>query len=159
EAAITFTPADNGTYTATFTVTDDDGDSSSDVAVVTVANVAPTVEITAAPTSGAEGAPVSVGSKATDPAGAAGPPTYKSAVTRGGTPFVLPPGTPTGGATFTFTPTDQGDYAVTLTVTDGDGGSATTSVAFAVANVAPAPVIDSVSTPRQEGTAITATGS
>src|SRR4029079_11237731 len=42
-SSFSFTPVDNGTYTATFTATDKDGDVGSSIAVVTVNNVAPTV--------------------------------------------------------------------------------------------------------------------
>src|SRR5207244_12785780 len=41
-AGFSFTAADNGTYTVTYTVTDDDGGAGSDVMVVTANNVAPT---------------------------------------------------------------------------------------------------------------------
>src|SRR5439155_11141757 len=40
--SFSFTPNDDGTYTATFTVTDDDGGVGSSSVVVTVNNVAPT---------------------------------------------------------------------------------------------------------------------
>jgi Ca2+-binding RTX toxin-like protein/6-phosphogluconolactonase (cycloisomerase 2 family) len=40
-----FTPADNGIYTATFTVTDNDGGVGTDAVVIRVANVAPSLEI------------------------------------------------------------------------------------------------------------------
>lgn len=42
-SSYSFTPGDNGTYTVTYKVTDDDGGVHSDVAVITVNNVAPTL--------------------------------------------------------------------------------------------------------------------
>ena len=44
----TFTPPDDGVYTVRFTATDDDGASATDTALVTVANVAPTITLTGA---------------------------------------------------------------------------------------------------------------
>ena len=53
-----FTPNDNGVYTVTVTVTDDDGGADSDTASATIANVAPTVTVSAQ-VAGNEGALVS----------------------------------------------------------------------------------------------------
>src|SRR5262249_10290606 len=60
---------DDGTYTATLTVTDALGRSSSDTAVITVSNVAPTPAISGPPT-GAVGAALSFAASATDPSAA-----------------------------------------------------------------------------------------
>ena len=43
-ANFSFVPYDNGVYTATYTVTDDDGGSSADTVVITVTNVAPVIQ-------------------------------------------------------------------------------------------------------------------
>ena len=47
---------------------------------------------------------------------------------------VIPAGT---GASFSFTPTDNGTYTVTLDVVDGDGNSGTTTEVITATNVAP----------------------
>lgn len=58
-AQVTFVPADDGVYTATFTALDDDGGVSSDSALVTASNVAPTAAF-AGPESVAEGGSATV---------------------------------------------------------------------------------------------------
>ncbi len=136
-----FTPQDNGTYTVTFTVTDDDGGSSSDTLVVTVNNVAPTVN---------------AGPDAT------GPERSYFSVTGGNTlngfGSFSDPGTDTWTATvdygdgsgvqsldlyadqtffLTHPYADQGVYTVTVTVTDNDGGTHSDTLQVTVTNVAP----------------------
>src|SRR5205823_424785 len=54
-----FTPVDNGTYTASFTVTDSNGGATSSTAVVTALNVAPTASAGPAQTVN-EGSPVTL---------------------------------------------------------------------------------------------------
>jgi uncharacterized delta-60 repeat protein len=126
-----FTPADDGVYTVQFTVTDDGNQSSSDTAVLTVTNVAPTAAVSGAATV-AEGTAVTFNSTVTDP----------------GTADVLarqwsiryPDGrTVDGGGlpSLAFTPPDNGTYTITLVVSDGDGGTATATATLAVTNVAP----------------------
>src|SRR5207244_540189 len=64
-----FTPNDNGTYTATFTVTDKDGGVGSSSVLVTVNNVAPTANAGAAQTVN-EGDTVNLAGTFTDPGSA-----------------------------------------------------------------------------------------
>src|SRR5207253_5449231 len=67
--SFSFTPNDNGTYTATFTVTDDDGGVGSSSVVVTVNNVAPTANAGAAQTVN-EGTAVNLAGTFTEPGSA-----------------------------------------------------------------------------------------
>jgi Ca2+-binding RTX toxin-like protein len=85
--------------------------------------------IDSVPLTGPEGAAVALTST-TD----ATTPTYLWMVVKdgGSTPFAS--GT---NATFSFTPDDNGSYAVTLTVTDGDATTATDSKTFIISNVPP----------------------
>ncbi len=55
---------------------------------------------------------------------------------------------------FSFTPADNGVYEVVLSVSDEDGGSGQVSQTVTIGNEAPTPSIDSVSSPRIEGTRI-----
>ncbi|WP_406696632.1 YDG domain-containing protein [Singulisphaera sp. Ch08] len=137
--AFHWTPTDDGIYEIVITVDDNGTPSLSDTKSfrITVANVSPSVSITGAPASVGEGTVVILGSVASDLAGAADPLTYAWSVTRNASPFALPVGTVTAAADFSFTPTDDGSYLVTLTVGDGDGGSATATKSITVNNVAP----------------------
>jgi parallel beta-helix repeat protein len=133
----TFTPGDDGNYTATFKVTDvDDGTFSTAAATITVNDVAPTVQALPAQTDN-EGTPVSFTGSYTDP-GTVDSQTFDWHVvaTNG---QVIPDGIETN---FSFTPSDNGTYTVTFTVRDADGvlaGSAATTVT--VNNVAPTAVL------------------
>ena len=89
----------------------------------------------APPASSPEGTPITVTGNFTDP-GSSDTWTYDWAITDNGVPYTGPAGHPefvgathvTGGTTynptFTFTPDDNGTYAVTLKVTDNGGLSA-----------------------------------
>jgi PKD repeat protein len=59
---------------------------------------------------------------------------YAWSVTNYGLPVTLPPGTPTNLPTFSFTPTDDGSYDVTLSV---NGGAATDTKTVYVGNLPP----------------------
>ena len=138
DAAFGFTPDDNGTYVVTLTATDKDGGVSAPAtATTTVDNVAPTAAITRAPASGhsPEGTAITLGSSVTDPGSAdtAAGFTYAWSVTKNGAAFSS--GT---AASFSFTPDDNGTYAVTLTATDKDGAASQQAGAtIVVDNVAP----------------------
>ena len=115
-------------------VEDKDGGYTDYTTTIAVLNVPPTPAILGAPATSPEGTPIPLSATATDPSPvdtAAGF-TYAWAVTKNGLPFA------TGvGPSFTFTPDDDGSYAVTLTATDKDGGTGTTSTTVAVTDVAP----------------------
>lgn len=130
-AAFSFVPADNGTYTVTFTVTDDDGGVGTDTAIVTVNNAAP--QVAAGPDRTVnEGTPVALTGTFTD-AGTADTHTLSWSVSASNGQVVASG----SGASFAFTPTDNGTYTVTLTVTDDDGAVGTDTVVVTVNNVAP----------------------
>jgi uncharacterized delta-60 repeat protein len=126
-SSFSFTPNDNGVYTVTYTVTDDDGGVTSDTLVVTVANVAPAV-IAGDDQAADEGSTVSFLGSFTD-AGSGDTHTTLWDFGDGAT------------ADGTLTPNhvyaDNGVYMVTFTVTDDDGGVTSDTLVVIVANVAP----------------------
>ena len=120
-------------YTIVVHLVDEDGThSGAGGKEITVANVAPAVEIIGAPADTPEGSPVGLLAQVTDPGSDVW--TYSWAVTKDGNPYE------TGSAaTFTFTPNDgDADYEVSLTVTDDDTGPGDAApVTISVVNVAP----------------------
>jgi Ca2+-binding RTX toxin-like protein len=146
--AITWTPADNGTYSVTVRATDHAGLYADLVLTVTVLNVAPTAAVTGAPATSPEGTTIGVGGTATDP-GVNDTLSYSWGVTKNGTAYLN--GSGTG---FSFTPDDDGTYVVTLTVTDKDGGVGTASQTVGVTNVAPTAVITGASAAGTVNTAV-----
>jgi PKD repeat protein len=103
---------DNGVYTVTLTVTDSDGDSGTDSLVVTVQNVAPTVNAGSDQTVN-QGDAVNFSGGFTDP----------GTLDTHAILWSFGDGSTSGG---TLTPShaypNSGTYTVTLTVTDDDGG-------------------------------------
>lgn len=139
--------ADNGTYTVTVMVTDDEGGSASDIFTVTVNNVAPTISAGGDQTI-AEGSIVTLAPASFNDVGTLdthtatidwgdGSPVEAGLVLE--TPFG-PPGS-TSGASGTISGThvyaDNGIYTVTVTVTDDEGAATNDTFTVIVTNVAP----------------------
>ena len=103
------------------------------VATLDIANVAPQNVTISGPTDAVRGQTVSYTSSFTDP-GADDTHTFAWSVLKDGSPFS--PSTPTDQAGFSFTPTDNGNYTVSLTVTDDDGGAGNVTHATSVTAVA-----------------------
>jgi len=121
-----------GSQTVWVKVTDRAGRTDTEPATVNVLNVAPTAVINGAPATGAEGTAINLTSTVTDP-GIADTFTYAWEVKKNGSYYASG-----ANAGFSFTPDDNGAYAVTLSVTDDDGGIGTpVSQAIAITNVAP----------------------
>jgi RTX calcium-binding nonapeptide repeat (4 copies)/PKD domain len=162
-SSFNFTPNDNGQYTVLLSATDKDTLVGTDSKTITVQNVKPSASITGAPDGSVpEGTAVTLGTQVTDPSTAdtqAGF-TYAWSVLKDGQAFTLPEKTSTSQASFTFTPTDNGQYQVKCTVSDKDGGSVNLSQNISVTNVAPSnATITGAPTTSPEGTAISMTGS
>ncbi len=118
---------DNGFYTVTLEVTDDDGFTGFDTLYVTVYNVAPTVNAGSDLTAD-EGDIVTFSGSYTDP-GSKDTHTYSWDFGDGSTK--------TGTLNPTHKYLDNGVYTVTLTVTDNDGGVGSDTLTVTVYNVAP----------------------
>ena len=145
------TYADNDVYTVTVTVTDDDDGVGSDSFVVTVNNVAPTVDAGADDTVD-EGTLYPYVATFTDPGFDCAPcgtaEDFTATIDWGdgtgtepltidetaGSPGTLTQGTASGSHTFA----DNGVYTVTVTVTDDDGGVGSDTFDITVNNVNPA---------------------
>jgi PKD repeat protein len=131
------TYVDNGDYTVTLTVTDNDGASSSDTLTLTVHNVVPSVEAGADQTIN-EGDSVSLDPATFIDAGIAD--THTAVIDWGdGTvePGVVTEAGGSGTVSGSHTYTDNSDYTVTVTVTDDDGAATKDTLATTVLNVAP----------------------
>ena len=122
------TYADNGSFPVKVTVTDDEGASGSDTAVVTVANVPPSVGAVTAPVDPVLIATsITASSSFTDP----GADTYTATWAWGdGTSTAQPVATGTISTSHAYA--TPGIYTIALTVTDDDGGSGTSLYQYVV---------------------------
>ncbi len=117
--------------TITAVVTDKDGGTDTASTTVTVANVAPTLEILGLPSLTTEGETFTLTGQIADP-GTQDTYSYTWVVTRDGQEVLSG-----SESALTLTAEDNGQYVVTLTVEDDDTGSVTTSASMLVLNVAP----------------------
>lgn len=140
--------SNDGVYTATLTITDDDGAAGSNTFTVTVSNVAPVADA-GTDQSVAEGAVVTFSGSFTD-SGSADTHSILWSFGDGATAD--------GTLTPTHTYADNGNYTVTLTVTDDDGGIGTDTLTVTVENVAPVAEAGADQTVA-EGTVVTFAGS
>ncbi|MBN9518722.1 PD40 domain-containing protein, partial [bacterium] len=122
----------------------------------TAANTAPAASLDSVSLVRVEGTSITVtgsGSDAEDPPASLGL-SWEVFKDGGVTPFAT--GT---GASYSFTPADNGSYRIVLTVTDSGGLSNSAEQTITVSNAAPSPSIVSVGGVRVEGTSIAVTGS
>ncbi len=125
----TFNSTASGDFTIGLRVTDDDGDTGSATAAVSVANVAPTADA-GGPYSGDQGEDIAVdGSASSDPGNDIV--LYEWDLDNDG---AYDDAT---GVTATFNSADSGDFTIGLRVTDSDGDTSTATAAVSVSNVAP----------------------
>jgi autotransporter-associated beta strand protein len=128
-----FTAIDDGIYTLTYTVTDDDYGVSTDTVVVSVKNLSPTIILTGDQNIN-EGDALNASGSFTDP----GADTWRAKVDYGdGVPPENLPLDP--GKTFDLQHTyaDDGQYTVTVIVEDEDGGLSSARFEVKVSNLAP----------------------
>jgi PKD repeat protein len=124
----------------TITANDGQGHSATASFTLTVTPAAPTARILTDPATIPEGTPEPFTGSATSPAAADNATlNYAWNVTKNGSPFSS--GT---GASFTFTPDDEGTFVVTFTATDDGGMTGTDSQTMIGTNVAPKAAITSV---------------
>ena len=148
-----FVPTDEGAYVVSLVVSDGTDIVTTSTDVLTVDNVAPTGTISG-PTTANEGAAVTLTANATD-AGVNDVLTYAwSVVDADGNPVTLDSNVATDGTSFSYTPPNNGTYAISCDVADGTSITTLTQT-VTVANVAPAVSLTGVTATGAEGTAIT----
>ncbi|MGH9363547.1 MAG: PKD domain-containing protein, partial [Thermoanaerobaculia bacterium] len=130
-ASFSFTPADDGVYRVTLTVTDNDGGSGSAAASLTVLNRAPRELRIDGSLAVEEGKAAALTAAFLDAAADTHGFRWQVAAANGQS---VAEGT---GPGFGFTPFDDGLYLVSLTVTDDDGGSARATAEVRAENAAP----------------------
>ena len=126
-----FVPTDQGLYTVTLQVTDNQGDIDTDTVLVRVENAAPQVSAGVDQTV-AEGQVVTLAGLATD-AGRLDALGLKWNVASDNGQVIAAG----SGQTFSFVPTDEGTYTVTLAATDDDAAVGRDTVVITVTGTAP----------------------
>jgi YVTN family beta-propeller protein len=123
---------DNGTFTVSLKVTDDDGGAGADTVIVIVTNRPPVISVSGSTTVD-EGSPMALKLSASD-AGEDDVVSLQASVLPDGASFTPTPGRPATG-TLRWTPafTQSGSYTgVTVTATDDDGGTDIRTVSLTV---------------------------
>jgi len=131
-ASTTVTCNDNGAFTLTLTVTDDEAVSTPANVALNVVNVAPTVVIAPSSATINEGGSAAFSATVTDPGSAD---THTFLWTTSVAPCTLASGSTIGAAIFNCV--DNGSGSVTLTVTDDDGAPGSDDSPLTVNNVPP----------------------
>ncbi len=152
-AALTHAYTAAGTYTASLTVTDEDGATGTDTCYVAVANVAPTAAFSVDHTTD-EGDVITFSASSTTDT-----PSDLPLLTYG---WAFGDGATASGVTTTHAYVDEGSYTATLTVRDDNGATSTATLEFQIKNVAPTATISSAAgsaTPILPGDTVTFTGS
>jgi hypothetical protein len=159
-STFTFTPSDEGSYVIDLTATNSGGPVSTQSSAIVVADVAPTVAVTGAPTGNApEGTAITLGTTVTQTGTNDGVATYAWSVTDGGQPVDLT-SVNTSGSSLTFTPMNAGSYVATVTVTNNSDGQITggqtqqSSSAITVVNVPPVVTVTGPSGPVADGSTL-----
>ena len=127
---VTYAYADDGVYSVTVTVADEDGGSSVGSGTATIANVDPTFTSVTAPTPGDEGAAYSFGA-VVDDAGSADIADLVVTWSWGDG------SADESGTSLVHTYADDGTYTVTVTVDDQDGGVTTQVETVLIGNIDP----------------------
>jgi hypothetical protein len=129
---------DDGMYTVSLTVTDDQGSTETASRVVAVSNAVPVIDDLTAPQHADEGSEVVATVQATDPAGDHDQITFSWTVSQNSVPVAT--GT---GSTVRFTPADDGEYLIAVVAADEDGGESQPEThVVVVRNVDPEVFID-----------------
>lgn len=142
-----------GTYTATLTVTDDDGATGTDTCTVTVANVAPTAGFSASQATSEGGVITFSATSTTDTTSDLPLLTFA---------WAFGDGTTGSGVTVQHAYADEGSYTARLTVTDDNGAASTATMTLVIGNVAPTASITGAAgpgTPILTGDTVTFTAS
>ena len=119
--------ANNGSYSASVTVTDDDGDAASESFTITVNNVAPTISSISGASTGDEGTAITWQANYSDP-GTSDTHTVS---------WDFGDGAASAGKSSSHTYADEGTYVLTLTVCDNDNDCDSDTMSIVIANVAP----------------------
>ena len=137
--------ADDGSYTVTFTASDQDGGTTTTSAEIIISNLAPGIDSLSVPAASDEGESVSLSATASDVASDSLSYTWDFG---DGSPQQV-------GNPISYAWSDEGNYTVNLTVSDDGAAASTSSAIITVNNLSPSIVQASIpSGPHNEGSAV-----